>query len=364
MQRVRKMKKLNWIEITSLYIGVIMGAGFASGRESWQFFGVFGRQGYYGAILATIGFVLLSFMLTYIARSKKTADLGRLISPFESRELENIIGWALAIIYYTVLIAMTAAGGSLLNQQFGISKAVGGAVIAILCILTVLGDFERISSIFRLMIPGLFILALLTAALTIASGFSQSGQVSGYEPGRMSPNWVASAIVFMSYNGLGMITMAGNSAMNAKDDRNAYAGVAAGTLCLGGLTILLLRALLSDMAYSSSLDLPMLGFSGRISVVLNIAFAIVLYCAVYSAAASTYYGFSTKLCNSRTGEPWKCKRAIIVAGALIGFALGLMGFTTLVEFLYPAHGYLGIVFIILILCNFLKELAKNRRVSN
>ena len=48
------MKKLNWIEIISLYIGVIMGAGFASGRECWQFFGVFGNKGYYGAAAATV----------------------------------------------------------------------------------------------------------------------------------------------------------------------------------------------------------------------------------------------------------------------------------------------------------------------
>ena len=128
------MKKLNWIEIISLYIGVIMGAGFASGRECWQFFGVFGNKGYYGAAAATVCFVLLACMLTYIARSKNTADLGRLISPFDNKYIDGIIGWILAVIYYSMIIAMTAAGGSLLNQQFGISKVTGGIIIAVLCI--------------------------------------------------------------------------------------------------------------------------------------------------------------------------------------------------------------------------------------
>ncbi len=118
------MKKLNWIEITSLYIGIIMGAGFASGRECWQFFGVFGTKGYAGAAASTVCFVLLACMLTYIARSKGTADLGRLICPVESRPAYEIIGWVLAAIYYSIIISMTASGGSLLNQQFGISKSV------------------------------------------------------------------------------------------------------------------------------------------------------------------------------------------------------------------------------------------------
>ena len=147
------MKKLNFIEITSLYIGVIMGAGFASGRECWQFFGVFGQKGYFGAVFSTVCFVVLACMLTYIARSKNTSDLGRLISPFENRYIDSVIGWTLGIIYYTMIIAMTAAGGSLLNQQFGVNKIIGGAVIALLCIVTVLGDFERVSVVFRWMVP-------------------------------------------------------------------------------------------------------------------------------------------------------------------------------------------------------------------
>ncbi len=344
------MKKLSFIEITSLYIGVIMGAGFASGRECWQFFGVFGQKGYFGAVFSTVCFVVLACMLTYIARSKNTSDLGRLISPFENRYIDSVIGWTLGIIYYTMIIAMTAAGGSLLNQQFGISKVFGGLVIAVLCIVTVLGDFERVSKVFRLLVPVLFVIGVATILLTIHMDFGQSGAVSGYRPGRMSPNWPVSALVFMAYNTLGMITMAGSCAVNAKDTANAYKGAVLGTLCLGGLTILLLRALLTDMAFSSSLDLPMLGFSARISPLLNMIYAVVLYGAVYSTGASTYYGFSTRIRDCRV------KKYIIVAGAAAGFLLGLTGFKRLVEFLYPAQGYIGILFIVLIIINFFREL--------
>lgn len=349
-------RKLNWLEITSLYIGVIMGAGFASGRECWQFFGVFGARGYYGAAASTVCFVLLACMLTYIARSKGTADLGRLISPFDNSFIDSLTGWVLALIYYTMIIAMTAAGGSLLNQQFGISKIIGGVVIAVLCVVTVLGDFERVSGVFRMLVPVLFIVGVFTIILTIRSDFGQSGPVTGYRPGRMSPVWPVSALVFMAYNTIGMITMAGSSAVNAKDSKNAYAGAVLGTLCLGGLTLLLLKALLTDMAFSSSLDLPMLGFSGRISPVLNVIYAVVLYGAVYSTGASTYYGFSTKL------GPGRMKKMIIIGGAAAGFLLGLTGFRTLVEFLYPAQGYIGIIFILLITVNFFREVSRSRKL--
>lgn len=348
------MKKLNWIEITSLYIGVIMGAGFASGRECWQFFGVFGSKGYFGAVGSTLCFVLIACMLTYIARSKGTSDLGKLISPFDSKLVDEIIGWVLAAIYYSMIIAMTAAGGSLLNQQFGISKVIGGIIIALLCIETVLGDFERVSKVFRLIVPVLFAVGVVTIILTIHADFPQSGAAEGYQPGCMSPNWPVSALVFMAYNTLGMTTMSGNSAINAIDSKNAYAGAISGALCLGALTILLLRALLTDMAFSSGLDLPMLGFAGRLSPVLSIIYAVILYGAVYSTGASTYYGFSTKL------KPGRYKKWIITGGAAAGFLLGLTGFKKLVEFLYPAQGYIGIVFIFLIIINFSREIIRKR----
>lgn len=352
------MKKLKMFNIAALYIGVIMGAGFASGREAWQFFGVFGEQGYYGAIAVTVCFVMVACMLSYIALSKNTSDLGRLISPVESRFVVNTVGIITAAIYYSMIIAMTAAGGSLLNQQFGINKAAGGAIIAVLVVITVLGDFERVSKVFKLLSPVLFVLGMITIGLVIAADFPQSGAVTGYKPGGMTPNWQISALVFLAYNTLGMITMAGSSAVNATDRKNAFAGAIIGALCLGALTIVLLRALLSDMAFSSGLDLPMLGFSGRISRVLNIVYAVVLYGAVYSTAASTYYGFSTKLPDSRY------KKAIIVGGAAVGFMLGLTGFKTMVEYLYPAQGYIGIVFLVMITVNFFNEIRKNIKAKS
>lgn len=351
-----KSNKLNFIQICSLYVGVIMGAGFASGRECWQYFGVFGKDGYKGIAAISIYFVLISLMLVFISLSKNTSDLGRIISPFENKTLINFIGIIMAAIYYSMIIAMSAAGGSLLNQQFGINKAIGGIIIVALVIVTVLGDFDRVSKILSALIPVLFISSILVISLVIFSNFEQSGATSGYEAGDMTPNWMVSAIVFSSYNTLGMITMISNSSINAKSGRHAVIGAVLGSLMLGLLTVLLLRAMLSDMAFSSVLDLPMLGFSARLSTVINYIYAIVLYGAVYSTAASTYYGFSTKLPSN------KYKKHIIVGGAIFGFVIGLSGFKSIVEYLYSAQGYIGMCFIILISINFVKEL-KNKTNS-
>ncbi|WMM24710.1 hypothetical protein RBU61_17550 [Tissierella sp. MB52-C2] len=57
------MKK-EWLSIASIYVGTVIGAGFASGREIIEFFGVYGINGIWGMfivgiILSLIGSLLL-----------------------------------------------------------------------------------------------------------------------------------------------------------------------------------------------------------------------------------------------------------------------------------------------------------------
>ena len=120
----------------------------------WNFW----SKAYIGIALAGLLFMVLGMMVSYIARSLKTDDMGKVIVFTDNPKITNAVGYFMAAILYTIIISMSAAGGSLLNQQFGISKAVGGAMIAVLVILTVLGNFDRVSKVFKLIIPVLFII--------------------------------------------------------------------------------------------------------------------------------------------------------------------------------------------------------------
>ena len=140
-----KSVNLNVLNVALMFVGAIMGAGFASGREIWQFFGVFGEKGQIGVLLVGVLFIMLGTMTAYIARKLNTSDMGRIIVPGNNQKISNLISWFMAFILFTVLINMTAACGAMLNQLFGINRLIGGVLIAVLVIITVLGEFQRIS---------------------------------------------------------------------------------------------------------------------------------------------------------------------------------------------------------------------------
>ena len=127
-----KSVNLNIINVALMFVGAIMGAGFASGREIWQFFGVFGAKGKIGVLLVGVLFIILGTMTAYIARKLDTNEMGRIIVPGNNKKISNAISWFMAIILFTVLINMTAACGAMLNQLFGINRLIGGVLIAVL----------------------------------------------------------------------------------------------------------------------------------------------------------------------------------------------------------------------------------------
>ena len=53
--------------IAFLYLGDVIGAGFASGRETWQYFGIFGKNAVSGIAIATFLFASMGVMTAYLA---------------------------------------------------------------------------------------------------------------------------------------------------------------------------------------------------------------------------------------------------------------------------------------------------------
>ena len=257
MEEAKAYKKtnLNFLNVALMFVGAIMGAGFASGREIWQFFGVFGKQGRVGILLIAVMFVVLGMMTAYLARILGTNDMGRIIAPGGNPKIENFVSWFMAIMLFTVLINMTAAGGALLYQNFGISRLVGGVLIGVLVVLTVLGEFERISRVFRYIMPVLFAAVVLISFLAILADLGTSATGETVKPSPIAGNWILAACLYISYNILAMIPIVATSSVNAKTEKAALLGSGLGGIFLGVLAFTIVMALQKDMEFAQAMDM-------------------------------------------------------------------------------------------------------------
>lgn len=342
-----KPAQLGFFSVALLYVGTVMGAGFASGREIWQFFGVFGTRGVIGIVFAAMLFVLLGMMTAYIARTLGSSDMGRVVVPGGNPRVISAIGYFMAGLLYTAIVSMTAAGGALLNQLFGLPRALGGILVTVLVILTVLGEFERVSKVFRYIMPVLFVVVVAVSMMVVLCPLEASSLHQEIEPSPLAPNWGIAALLYISVNMLGMIAVIAKSSVNAKNTHHGIGGAGLGGVFLGLLSFVLLAAMQKDMYFTQALDMPMLGFAGRLSPVLTVVYGLVTFCSIYSAATSNYYAFTTKI------KEGPHKKKLVILFAFLGFLMGLMGFKNVIGILFPIIGFLGFAVIGMLLINFL-----------
>lgn len=345
------------MNIAFLYVGTLMGAGFASGREIWQFFSVFGKYSFMAVVVVTILFISFGLMTVKISNALNTTDIGKVIMPLENKYLEGLFGYIIALILFIAYIVMAAAGGALFQELFGLNKVVGGAILMVMVIATTLGGFERISKNFKYIIPILLVIVYFVCLSIIFRDLPSSGKMPEINISPMAPNWYTAAMIYIAYNMIGGIPILSNSAHKAKTYQSALIGAAVGGAILGLSALIMNIAMLTDAGLSSTSILPILALSNKMSSIIVWTYATLLLFAIYASATSNFFGFTTKI---KEGPE---KKYLIIAAAVIGFILSLIGFVNIIAFVLPLEGYFGIVFLICMIINYIRIITGNREIA-
>jgi uncharacterized membrane protein YkvI len=105
--------------------GSILGAGYLSGQELWQFFGAYGVRGLWGLGLTLVMIAALSAMVMHLARRTLLLEMDRLIVPWESPLLRRAAAGLELFFLIGIAIIMYAGGGALVQQLLGIPMWLG-----------------------------------------------------------------------------------------------------------------------------------------------------------------------------------------------------------------------------------------------
>ena len=110
---------------------VLIGGGYATGREIYSYGAKFGAYGWIAGLAITIGFALFAFLTFEICRIYKVYDYKNYI--------KQVIGplWplmdVLTILIAIMLIAVMAAATGSIFERVGLPNILGSVVIVLLC---------------------------------------------------------------------------------------------------------------------------------------------------------------------------------------------------------------------------------------
>lgn len=328
------------LKIASAFIGIIVGAGFASGQEVLQYFTSFGYMGTAAAVVATALFAYLGMMLTWLGSRTGTLSHKSVVYQISGRYIGVIVDYVIIFTLFGVGVVMIAGAGSILNQQFGLDAYIGSVIMTLLMGATLMMNVQRVVALIGSITPFLVLALALICGYSLATmdrSFAELAPIAESVESTL-PHWFVSAINYVSFNiavGAAMSLVMGGA---EKNENIAKWGGLLGGAGVGVLIMVSHLAMFSQIDSIAGYALPLLKIIDGISPWLATAMSFVLFGMIFSTGASMFYAFVARFVEMRTPAANRFSIATLVVGFVASFA----GFTQLVAFFYPLIGYLGL----------------------
>jgi len=333
-------KKYSAFTIAAVYIGTVVGAGFASGQEVLQFFGYFGGWGFIGITVSAVLFILFGFLILKLGHDLRAESFLPVIREAAGNKVGTLIDIIITFFMFGILVTMLAGAGAIFVEQFGRPAFLGSLLMAVLALVTVLLGINRVIESIRFVAPILVFSILVLGLWTILSflqGFM--GKLGTTDTARAAvPFWPLAAILYGSYNlvlAIPVLAPLGNLSRS----ESLRPGAILGGLGLGVCALAISASILVRFPEAASLEVPMIAIAGGISPLVRILYSFVLVAEVYTTAVAGLYGFTSRLTKQGT----KSYRWLTVGTSIAALVLAQFGFSNLVGILFPVEGFAGLL---------------------
>lgn len=332
------MYKSNTFKIASIYMGTVIGAGFASGQEIMQFFTQYGVKGLYGIVIASILFSLTGSLILLKIYSARLKSFEELLQSVLGPKLGRMVKVVLYLLLLSGYCVMLAGSGALFQEQFGLGKGVGIWAMTIAAFITFIFSISGLAFVNSLVVPLLLIGILSIGSMVIAQNNLTMSNASGAIFTGMTGNWLTSSLLYVSYNSIGAIAVMASLLPLIKHKRAAVGGGILGGLGLGLLAFFLLVPTLILYTDISGVEIPMMAIAARLGENVKMGYGILLWLAMLTTAIANGFVCIEGIKDTLgIGHVWTSLVFCIAAIPLASF-----GFKNLIHTLYPLFGYIGI----------------------
>ena len=331
------------LAVAASFVGIVVGAGFASGMEALQYFVAYGTNGFFGVILASVTMLFAATAFMTFGSYFLAREHNEVFYNVTSKPAAFIMDWSAVACMFSVGFVMFAGAGSNLQQSFGWPIWVGA--VAMLALMLIVGrfDVDKVSSVIGWATPLLVVFVLIGSIYSFTQvdvNWSEVGDYAQQEVARAdgTPYWWLGALNHTGLNALCGVSMALVMAGDEFDTKSTRYGGILGGVIYAVMLALLVASLLIQVESVNGADMPLLAVIDNVDPVLGFIMTWVIFLMVFNTCLGMFYALAKRL-TSKHPERFYPTYAI---ACVVGFGLSFAGFQPLVNSLYPILGYLGL----------------------
>ncbi|WP_144932197.1 YkvI family membrane protein [Kocuria marina] len=340
------------VMIALAYFGVTVGAGFASGQEMLQYYVSYGWWGIAGAAVNLLVMPLTAMTILQYGSYFRAQSHGKVFHSITSLFLAKFMDYGLSIAQFCVGFVMLAGAGSNLHQQFGLPLWTGSAIMVVLVLLAGMLNTDRVSNVIGGITPVMIVLlvcAVVYAVVTFDGSFQGVHEFALQHGTPALSNWFLATVNYTGlamFSGIAMAIIIGGQ--NWSPQAAGWGGFIGGFI-FSFLLLLMTGALLLSIQDVYDADLPTLALIDKINPVLGVIASVGTYLMIFSTSLGVFFSLGKRLAAPRPS--WG--RLVFIAVTLVGFGLSFLPFTELVNKVFPVIGWLGVLFVAVLLVTWL-----------
>jgi uncharacterized membrane protein YkvI len=337
--------KKNWsaaFQVAAVYVGTVVGAGFATGKEIVEFFSRFGFFGLIsilmcGYLLVMIGSKLMRISVQIGAKSYQE---------FNEFLFGKWIGMGINLFMLVMLLGvcavMLSGAGAVFEEQLGLPKNLGIFLTIFLSILVMVIGTKGLFVVNTIVVPLMISFSLILMILSVSMPHFLNQLF--YIP-HANDGWKVVAAPF-TYSALNLALAQAvlvPIATEIDDDWTVkWGGIIGGIL----LTIILLAGhftliMLPDF---EKYQIPMAVIMKNLASGFHWVFVLVIYGEIFSSVIGDVYGLDRQL-----KQYIEIPSIISVSGIfVISYFLSRIDYGRLLSYLYPSFGYVSLIFLVLL----------------
>ena len=339
--------------IVLVIIGALIGAGFASGQEIYLFFYRYGISGICGLFLCGILISLIinkvfKLITKYNINSYKDF-LDNIIVVKKSNSKYLNISYIMNIIINSFLVIsffiMISGFGAYFKQEFGISSFIGSVVLASICYIVFLKDVKGVAKVSSFVVPIMILFVIIIGIINIEFiDLKNIGDNIEEVKINIVNNWFIQSIIYASYNIILLIPVLvslGKYVKNKEQIKNI--SVFSGIILFSLAIIIYLLLINIDISFSI-LEMPAVYAISNLGAGLKRVYGIVILLSIFTTAISLGISFLENIVKNKNSFP---QYALVMC--ITATLISNIGFSNLVNILFPIFGYLGLMQIYFIL---------------